>query len=130
MKFYRGIFLLESLKHPKCIIELPYVEIVKIEKKIEPTSTKDQPNIWTWYSIIVPQNYKEKYVLKISSELKSRGWYTNLWCDGDYFLIFPNKYFHNCDMKEESWTQAIDYALSIAIPIEQLVPLEHILRSE
>ena len=127
MNYYKGIVLLESLNDPSVLSQ---IEIVNIRFKDEPTATAEQPNKWSWYSVRVPESFIEEYMHKVSGSLKKRAWYTNLWREGDYILIFPNKIFRNQSLHEYEWQEAIEYGMSIGIPLEQLVPLNVILQTE
>lgn len=124
MKKYRGILLKESLKNESVLSKL---NITQTKKKEEPDPTSDQPKVWTWYSIEVDQKDLEEVIKMLENSLKPKAWYTNLWCEGDYILIFPEKNFRANSTNDDVWQKAIEFGLSLEIPIYQLTPLDEIL---
>lgn len=124
MNYYKGIVLLESLADTTI---LEQVEVVGVDYKDEPTATDEQPNKWSWYKVRVAESLVDDYIENISKALKPRAWYTNLWKEGDYILIFPTKVFRQTSIYSEKWLEAVEHALSIGVPLEQIQPIEEIL---
>ena len=61
-------------------------------------------------------------VLELSQSLKDEPWYIHLWEPGkdDITVIFKNKIFNIKFSDKSTWTDAVNYGISLGIPAEQL----------
>jgi len=126
MKVYSGVLLKESLKELDVLAD---IQVVEISTQEETNPTAEQARIWTWYRIQVAEEKLQSISERLSSALKERAWYTNLWTEGDYLLIFPNRIFRGSSVDDPVWSKAIEYGTSIGVPIAQLTPIEHVLHT-
>lgn len=127
MRYYKGVLLAESLADDTVLSQLT---ITKQESKVELTATHEQPGTWTWYSIRVPEESVALVAESLARALKPRAWYTNLWQDTDYWLIFPGRIFRGRSVDDPAWEKAIEHGLSIGVPYSQLTPLTEVLQTE
>ena len=58
-------------------------------------------------------------IQKLSGFIKP-GWYMHFWKDRDIVAVFKDKIFEFKREDKSSWKDAVDYGLSLGIPIEQL----------
>lgn len=122
--FYRGVILTESLRFRKVLC---LVEVLKTEEKEEPVVTYEQPKLWTWNHVEIPSEEIDFIINVLSMALKPRGWYINLWKERDFILIFQQRIFRGSKLDDPVWDEAIEYGLSVGVPLEQMTPLEKIL---
>lgn len=111
---YTGTIVEESLSEPGVLDEIRIVGF-----KI--SSGEGSEERWHLYTVEV----KKEQIEKISHCLKSEKWYAHFWKGKEVIVAYKDKTFaFNFDDKE-SWKPAVEYGVSIGIPLKQLdFPIE------
>ena len=105
MKKYKGIIVEQSLRDRGFL------------RNIEILSSEIYPNFgWKLIKVNIP---KDK-VIELSKNLNDKKWYAHFWSGKDVIAVFQNKIFEFNYDKKETWKEAVDYGLSLGIPLEQL----------
>lgn len=106
---YKGTIVEESLKDNRILNNL---EIIGVR-----ISNTDKPeDRWHLYKVRVSEDDIET-LLKL---LKPKLWYMHFWNEDDAIVVFPNKTFQFKHSDKSTWTPAIQFGISIGIPIEKL----------
>lgn len=105
---YQGVVVEESLADNRIINSL---EITKV------TVTDENNPIERWhiYEVLVTQEDIER----LSQDIKP-GWYMHFWLGREVIVVFSGRQFELNYDDQVSWQPAIDYGLSVGIPLEQL----------
>lgn len=108
-KDFTGTIIEESLEDNRILNEL---EIVSFRI----SDSENSADRWHLYTVKVSKEEIEK----LSKYLKNGRWYMHFWENRDVVAVFKDKIFRfNYDDKS-TWKPAVDYGLSVGIPIEQL----------
>jgi hypothetical protein len=76
---------------------------------------------WHMHKVEVTKDQIEK----LSQSLKSGPWYMHFWSGNDIIVAFKDKIFHIEHDDQTTWKPAVDFGLSLDIPLEQLdFPIE------
>lgn len=108
MGTYKGCIIEESLEDNRILNNLKVV-------KIRITNEENLEDRWHIYDSLV----SEGQINKLHEQLK-QGWYMHFWGEGKIVILFKDKKFEFDLNDKESWKPAVDYGLSINIPVEQL----------
>ncbi|MFH1500922.1 MAG: hypothetical protein ABIE22_03160 [archaeon] len=105
-KKWKGCIVKESLEDSSILDKL---ETLKIRED------SDEESSWHIYDSLVT----ESEINEIHKQLK-QSWYVHFWKDGEMIVLFKGKKFKVDPNNKETWKEAINYGLSINIPLEQL----------
>lgn len=103
-----GTIVEESLKDNRFLNELTITNF-RISNNENPSSR------WHLYGVTI----SEDQIQRLAQELKS-GWYAHFWQGRQVIAVFENKIFHFDYDQPDTWTEAVEYGLSLGIPREQL----------
>ena len=107
---YKGVVIKSSLKNPNILGRFKILE-----------ESRSPNSDWELYTIeATPEQIKQ-----LSYELDEGKWYIHFWEGRNVMVVYKDRIFEfNFDDKD-NWKPAVDYGLSIGIPIEQLdFPIE------
>ncbi len=105
---YKGVVIEESLDNPGLVESF-------LTQDIEITREENPQDRWHLYKVVVSPDEIEK----VSRTIK-KGWYAHFWKDNDMIVIFRNKHFKIDPRNPATWKEAVEYGLSVGIPLEQL----------
>ena len=106
---YKGTIVEESLEDNRILNRLTITN-VRI-------SDNDNPyERWHLYTVSVS---KEDIEL-IAQSLREGKWYMHFWSGNEVIAVFKKQTFTFDYANKETWEEAIDYGLSLGIPLEQL----------
>ena len=108
MQNYKGIIIEESLEDNRILNKLNII-------KFEITKEENPQDRWHLYTVKV----FDKEISLLSNIIKNK-WYMHFWKNKKVIVIFKNKKFELEYNNKESWKPAIEYGLSLGIPLEQL----------
>lgn len=110
-KDYKGTIIKESLVDESILSTL---EVVREYTEEDQDDTEDK---WHFYTVLVSKND----ISTIQPYLKREGgWYIHFWKGNNVIVIFRDKTFEIDSIDKSTWKDAIDYGLSVGVPIEQL----------
>ena len=114
----RGDVIEESLKDKSVLKELKIVS-TRLEKV-----TKDHKTPWlkqwTLDTIEVDEKDAAELAKKLSQALEDNYWYIDYKNEDTHYVIFPDKVFKVDRKNVENYRPAVNYGLSLGIPIYQL----------
>lgn len=132
-KIYKGGIIEESLEDISILSKFKIVETVV-------TDDENPADRWHIHNVEATEDQFEE----LSKVIKLRGWYAHFWSNNLYVIknakkplfpdkndniyviaVFRDKVFHFNYEDKASWQPAIDYGLSVGIPLEQLDFLIH-----
>ncbi len=104
-KTYKGTIVEQSLT------DLSVLDDIKILK------TTISPNAgWRMHVVEVTREQLEA----VSKFMEATKWYAHFWNGDEMIVVYPNMLFLQSVSHKETWKPAIDYGLTIDIPLEQL----------
>lgn len=116
---FKGLILKESLLSKK-VFDLLNIDKTENWENIEGT-IEGQPNNWTAVFVSVDPGKIQEVLEILKQDLISKpiGWYANFSNknEEDSFIVFPKKVFN---VAKEGKKEAIEYGLSLGIPMSQL----------
>ncbi|MBI2630043.1 hypothetical protein HYW76_03000 [Candidatus Pacearchaeota archaeon] len=108
MKTYKGCIVEESLEDNRI---LNGIKIFKMEI----TKERNARDRWHIYHALV----NEKDIEKLMKHLKQK-WYMHFWNGNKMIVCFKERRFELKINDKRTWQEAVDYGLSLGIPIKQL----------
>lgn len=109
-KKYKGIIVEESLDD-KSILK----DFVVLGSSV----TDDVNPLDRWHMYVVEVD--EDRIEKLSKVIKPKGWYSHFWNEeGDISVIFRDKIFNFGKSDLIGRKEAVEYGMSVGIPVEQL----------
>jgi hypothetical protein len=108
-KEYTGTIVEESLEDNRILNNLNIIGF-KISGDENPEDR------WHLYTVTI----FEEEIKYISRYIKSGTWYMHFWKEKEVVAVFKDKVFVFDYDNKETWKEAIEYGLSIGIPLEQL----------
>lgn len=110
-KDYKGIIIKESLTDSSILNNL---EVVSDHTE---DSQDDPEDAWHLYTVMVSQDE----IPTIQKYLKREGgWYMHFWKGSYVTVVFRDKVFKIDYNDKATWKDAVDYGLSMGVPVEQL----------
>ncbi len=110
MKKYKGAIVEESLEDKNVLEDFDIVER---------TVTDDENPDDRWHICKVLADME--HIEKLSKFIKPIGWYANFWSGtGNMAVVYRNKIFSFHKDDEVGRREAVEYGLSVGIPLEQL----------
>ncbi|EKE29077.1 MAG: hypothetical protein ACD_2C00234G0004 [uncultured bacterium (gcode 4)] len=106
---YKWAIIEESLTDKDILSDIQVLET-------EITPDIDPEDVWHIHTVMMT----EENIFKLAEYLKPAKYYAHFWSRDDMFVVFPNKVFKLDSDNKDSWKDAIDFWLSIDIPLEQL----------
>ncbi len=105
---YQGAIIGESLSDERILNSLDLTSFTVTEEE-------DPAERWHIYKVLVTR----EDIKRLAQNIKP-GWYMHFWLGREVIVAFASQQFEfNYDNKK-SWQPAIDYGLSMGIPLEQL----------
>ncbi len=103
---YTGIIVSESLQSQDMLSEFT---VLSVKETVE--------NKWHLYTV---RGTKEA-IIHVSFALINTSWYTHFWNDTEVIIVFNDKVFIFNKLEfEDKKQEAVEYGISLGIPIEQL----------
>jgi hypothetical protein len=110
-KDYKGTIIAESLTDPEVLNAL---QVISTRTDID---QDDSTGAWHLYSVAVDR----VDIQTIQQCLKREGgWYMHFWNGNDIIVVFRDKMFELKHDDKTTWKEAIEYGLSVGVPLEQL----------
>ncbi len=108
---YKGTIIEESLSDKSVIDELEVTHTYTEEDQDNPERT------WHLYTVLVSKDEISKIQMYLKRE---DGWYAHFWDGDDVVVVFRDKMFKIKASDKSTWKNAIEYGLSVGVPLEQL----------
>ncbi|MFC1733934.1 hypothetical protein ACFL6I_26835 [candidate division KSB1 bacterium] len=110
-KDYKGTIIKESLTDDSILNQL---EVIREWTEEDQDSSE---GVWHLYTVLVSKDD----ISTIQPYLKrEEGWYTHFWKENNVIVVFRDKTFEIDSTDKSTWKDAVDYGLSVGVPIEQL----------
>jgi hypothetical protein len=113
-----GSLIMESLR-VGTVLEGAGLVVRRLSRDAPADVTGGQPAVWTLLEFGSDVTDPERLAEELAAVLDSPGWYANLYSAGQIFVIFSNKVFRYDREDDAGHEQAVAYAQTAGVPLQQ-----------